>query len=128
MDKDVRIDKWLWAARFFKTRALATDAINGGKVHMNGGRVKPSRHVQVGAKLEITRTQCEQTVIVKALSDKRGPAPIAQTLYEETEESIKKREEEAEIRKTAPKMDRLIGKPTKKNRRNIIRFKNIHQD
>jgi len=128
MDKEVRIDKWLWAARFFKTRALATEAINGGKVHMNGVRVKPSRHVQIGAKLEITRSQCEQTVIVKELSDKRGPAPVAQTLYEETEESIKKREEHAEMMKTAPKMDRAIGKPTKKNRRNIIRFKNINAD
>jgi len=126
MEKEVRIDKWLWAARFFKTRALATEAINGGKVHMNGARVKPSRHVQIGAKLEITRTQCEQTVFVKALSDKRGPAKVAQTLYEETEESIKKREEYAEMMKNSPKIDRAIGKPTKKNRRDIIRFKNIN--
>jgi len=125
---EVRIDKWLWAARFFKTRALATDAINGGKVHMNGGRVKPSRHVKVGAKLEITRPQCEQTVIVLDLSDRRGPAPVAQLLYEETEASIKKRAEVAEMMKNTPKMDRAIGKPTKKNRRNIIRFKNIHSE
>lgn len=125
-DKQVRIDKWLWAARFFKTRALATEAINGGKVHMNGVRVKPSRHVQVGVVLEITRPQCEQTVVVKALSDKRGPASVAQTLYEETEESIKKREEMSEMMKSAPRIDRAVGKPSKKNRRQIIRFKNIN--
>jgi len=123
VETDVRIDKWLWAARFFKTRALATEAINGGKVHMNGVKVKPSRAVKIDAVLEITRGQMHQVVVVKALSNKRGPAKIAQTLYEETEESIAKREAHAEMMKNAPVVSRAAGKPNKKDRRDIRKFK-----
>lgn len=95
----IRLDKWLWAARFFKTRALATEAVNGGKVHVNGQRVKPARAVNIDDQLSITRGHDEWVVIVRALSEKRGPAKVAQTLYEETEESIFKREENAAMRK-----------------------------
>lgn len=95
----IRLDKWLWAARFFKTRALATEAVSGGKVHVNGQRVKPARAIHIDDILNITRGHVEWVVIIKALSEKRGPAEIAQTLYEETEESIFKREENAAMRK-----------------------------
>jgi len=95
----VRIDKWLWAARFFKTRALATEAVNGGKVHVNGQRVKPARAINIDDTLNITRGHVEWVVIIKSLSEKRGPAKIAQTLYEETLESVIEREQNASMRK-----------------------------
>ena len=126
--EEVRLDKWLWAARFFKTRALATEAINGGKVHLNGIRVKPSRKVLVGAELSITMGQIEKIVIVKALSDRRGPATVAQTLYEETAESIAKREAQKELMKAAPQLDHRYGKANKKDRRDIRRFKQGFND
>ncbi|HEX7029797.1 MAG TPA: S4 domain-containing protein [Gammaproteobacteria bacterium] len=120
----IRLDKWLWAARFFKTRALAQEAVSGGKVHLNGERVKPARHVEAGDRLEITKGEQRFTVQVEALSDKRGPAKVAETLYAETEESRKRREEAAAmrrlVRQSAPHPDR---KPDKKQRRHIIRFK-----
>jgi len=120
----IRLDKWLWAARFFKTRALATEAIKGGKVHINESRIKPSHWVKLGEKVRIRKEQHEQTVQIEALSDKRGPAPIAQTLYKETEESIKNREllsskrREFYLSNPTP-----VKRPNKKQRRNIIKFK-----
>eukprot|EP00494_Astrolonche_serrata_P004553 UN04566 len=88
-EKDkVRIDKWLWAARFFKTRALASQAVSGGKVHLNGQRIKPARPVKVGDCFQISRGMEKLEVIVEDISGKRGSAPIAQTLYSETESNI----------------------------------------
>ncbi len=95
----VRLDKWLWAARFFKTRALAGEAVSGGRVHVNGQRVKPARAVHVDDVLSITRGHDEWVVVVRGLSEKRGPAREAQTLYEETEASRLRREENAAMRK-----------------------------
>lgn len=119
----VRIDKWLWAARFFKTRGLATDAINGGHVHVNGSRVKPSRAVNEGDELRIQKGHVEMVVIVQALSGKRGPASVAQTLYEETEESCEAREQQAEQRRLlAQGTHRSERRPDKRQRRHIIRF------
>jgi ribosome-associated heat shock protein Hsp15 len=119
----VRIDKWLWAARFFKTRSLAAEAVNGGKVEINGGRAKPSRNVRVGDSLNIRRGPYEWTVAVKSLTDARGPAVKAQFLYQETEESIRKREvTSAELKLTRPPQSYLPGRPSKKSHRDILRF------
>jgi ribosome-associated heat shock protein Hsp15 len=118
-----RIDKYLWAARFFKTRARAKEAIDGGKVHLNGNRVKPSREVAVGDRLEITLGYDEKVVTVTGLSEQRHSAPIAQTLYEETPESIQQRELRAEQRRAAGSHLRSEGRPSKKDRRLIHRFK-----
>jgi len=123
MENDVRIDKWLWAARFFKTRSLATEAINGGKVHLNKSRVKPSKKVTIGAEILIKQTGIERTVIVLAISGKRGSAPIAQTLYEETEESVKEGLIQKALRKSLSASIHTDGKPSKKDRRLIHKFK-----
>jgi ribosome-associated heat shock protein Hsp15 len=126
-DQPVRFDKWLWAARFFKTRALAKQAIEGGKVHYNGARSKPSRAVELEAKLIIRQGWDEKTVIVKALSSQRRGADVASLLYEETPDSISKRTLNAEQRKlqratlAAPE-----HRPNKKQRRQIVRFKNVN--
>ena len=92
----VRLDKWLWAARFFKTRSLAADAINGGHVHLNGARVKPSRCPNVDDELRIQKGMVEFIVHIEVLSDRRGPATVAQTLYKETDASQLKREAQSE--------------------------------
>lgn len=118
-----RLDKWLWAARFFKTRSLAGDAITGGKIEVNGARAKPSRIISLGDRLSIRRGFYEWTVVVKGLAKLRGPAPAAQLLYEETEESIRKRE----IMSTQLKLERppefhSPGRPSKKDRRALLRF------
>jgi ribosome-associated heat shock protein Hsp15 len=118
----MRIDKWLWAARFFKTRSIAKHAIEGGKVHHNGERVKVSREVRVGMELTIAQGIEKKTVVVKALSDVRGPAPVAQLLYDETEVSIAKRELLASQRKMH-NLARPDHRPSKKDRRDIQRFK-----
>jgi len=126
-DKPIRFDKWLWAARFFKTRALAKQAIEGGKVHYNDARAKVSKTVEIGATLIIRQGWDEKTVVIKALSDQRRGADIASQLYEETEESITKRDLNAEQRKlqraaqAAPE-----HRPNKKQRRQIVRFKNVN--
>ncbi len=123
----VRLDKWLWAARFFKTRALAKKAIEGGKVHYSGSRAKSSRNVEIGAKLSVRQGWSEKTVVVTALADQRHSASEAATLYCETEESIAKRELEAQQRKLQrAALPTTPQRPTKKQRRAIIRFKNIH--
>ncbi|WP_119344649.1 ribosome-associated heat shock protein Hsp15 [Facilibium subflavum] len=123
MESDVRLDKWLWAARFFKTRQLAKQAIEGGKVHYNGARSKVSKKVEIGARLQIKQGLDEKTIIVAALSDKRGPAAQAQKLYTETEKSIQKRESEAKLRQLNKANLPNPTKPTKKERRQIIAFK-----
>ena len=123
----VRLDKWLWAARFFKTRALAKKALEGGKVHYEGSRAKSSRNVEVGAKLSVRQGWSEKTVVVTALAEKRRSAADAATLYCETEESVEKRELEAQQRKLQrAALPTVPQRPTKKQRRAIIRFKNIH--
>lgn len=118
-----RIDKWLWAARFFKHRSTATEAVDGGKVKLNGAAVKPARDVKMGDRLEITIGEDTRVVIVRAIADKRGSATAAQTLYEETAESIEARARAHDLRKfaAAPGAD-LHGRPTKRDRRRIDRF------
>ncbi|UTW03184.1 ribosome-associated heat shock protein Hsp15 [Amphritea atlantica] len=122
-DPHVRLDKWLWAARFFKTRGAAKEAIEGGKVHYQGQRAKCSRNVEVGAKLVIRQGFDEKTVIVMAISDQRRGAPEARLLYQETEESIKSREEGAAVRKIMRGNVAPDHRPNKKQRRKIIQFK-----
>jgi ribosome-associated heat shock protein Hsp15 len=121
----VRLDKWLWAARFFKTRALATEAINGGHVHLNGQRPKPARPVQVGDELVIRKGPEEFRLLVRELSARRGPAKVAQQLYEEYEESRQRREALREQRRLeAAATPHPARRPDKKGRRKIIRFIN----
>lgn len=120
----VRLDKWLWASRFFKTRKDAVEAINGGKVHLNGMRVKPARNVQISDTLNITRNNEKYLVTVVALNDKRRPAKEAQLLYEESEESSKAREREREIRRLNNASVALSGKkPNKKERRQMDKWR-----
>jgi len=122
-DADVRVDKWLWAARFFKTRSLAAEAVSGGKIEINGERVKPSRVVRIGDKVGIRRGPYEWTIIVKDASRRRGSAPQAQQLYEETEASRRKREAAiAQLRLERPPELDIPGRPSKKDRRSIQRF------
>jgi len=120
----MRIDKWLWAARFYKTRSLAIEAIDSGKVLVNEERVKPAKAIDLGNFLAIRLGPYTFVVEVLGLSDKRGPAPQAQKLYKETEESIKQREALAFERKAqAQVVQNGEGRPTKKDRRDIERFK-----
>ena len=120
----LRLDKWLWAARFFKTRSLAKAAIEGGKVQLAGQRVKVSKEISEGDTLHIRQGWDERVVVVTGLSDQRRGAPEAQRLYEETAASIAKREAEAAARKAAGGMiDRPAHRPNKKQRRQIHRFK-----
>ena len=118
----VRLDKWLWAARFFKTRSLAKQAIEGGKVQYNGARSKVSKEVELGAELTIRQGWDDKTVVVEGLSDQRRGAPEAQALYRETRESIEQRELRAAQRKAHGPGADLI-RPNKKQRRQIHRFK-----
>ena len=116
----VRIDKWLWAARFFKTRSLATEAVAGGRVHMDGQRVKPAKDVRVGDRLEITIGEAVFAVEVLGLADKRGPASQAQALYSESDESRARREHQRELRRMAPPLGHdLQGRPSKRDRRRL---------
>jgi ribosome-associated heat shock protein Hsp15 len=120
MDK-LRIDKWLWAARFYKTRTLASDEIVKGRVEVNGAQVKPAREVKPGDTVSMRRESATRTVTVKGLSGMRGSAPVAQQLYEETTESIHLREQAAEQRRLAPEPANTIehGRPTKRGRREL---------
>ena len=123
--KAVRLDKWLWAARFFKTRSMAAEAANGGKVELNGERAKPARHLKVGDRLVIRTGPYEWIVSVQVLSERRGPASVAQTLYVETEASRLAREDTA-ARLKAERLSGPVyikGRPTKRDRRMIHRFK-----
>jgi ribosome-associated heat shock protein Hsp15 len=116
----VRVDKWLWAARFFKTRSAATDAVQGGRVHLNEVRVKPSKEIAVGDSLEIRVGQLQWNVVVRGLSDKRGPASVAAALYKENPESVVAREKRAlELRLARPFGADLGARPTKLDRRRI---------
>ncbi len=118
-DDKVRLDKWLWAARFFKTRALAKAAIEGGKVHCRGERCKPSKEPKVGDELVIRVGFDTRTVVIRALSAVRRGAPEAQTLYEETAQSLAAREEAAALRKAGALGMQTDGRPSKKQRRQI---------
>lgn len=121
-DDKVRLDKWLWAARFFKTRALAKAAIEGGKVHCRGERCKPSKEPKVGDELVIRVGFDARTVVIRALSAVRRGAPEAQTLYEETAQSLAAREEAAALRKAGALGMQTDGRPSKKQRRALQRF------
>jgi len=125
MDSSVRLDKWLWAARFFKTRSVAREAVAGGKVHLNGNRAKPGRSLNIGDELRIQRAEDEYTITIVDLTARRGPATVARTLYAESEESRTQREKLAEERK----LNRIQntsneGRPDKRQRRRLIRFRN----
>jgi ribosome-associated heat shock protein Hsp15 len=117
----VRIDKWLWAARFYKSRSLAADAVNGGRAQLNGARVKPSREVGAGDELEVTIGQTRRVVVVRGVSDRRGPAKAAALLYDETPESVAARELAAEQRRlqSPPPGADLGMRPTKRDRRRL---------
>jgi ribosome-associated heat shock protein Hsp15 len=117
-----RIDKWLCAARFFKTRSLAAEAVECGHVHVNEVRVKPAKAIAVGDMLDIHFGQKQYTVVVLGLSDIRGPASVAQLLYRETDISLQRREEIAARRKDQPQPFRFRGRPTKRDRREIERL------
>ena len=116
----VRIDKWLWAARFFKTRSAATDAVVGGRVHVNDSRVKASKEVKAGDVIEVRIGQLQWTVVVRGISAKRGSASVAATLYDETPESAARREQRAaELKLSRPLGADLGARPTKQDRRRI---------
>ncbi len=122
-DEPVRIDKWLWAARFFKTRALAAEAVGGGKVEIHGERAKPSRIVRAGDTITVRRGPYEWIVIVKNVARLRGPAAQAQLLYDETEESLRQRQTAAaQLQLERPPEFAAPGRPTKRDRRAISRF------
>jgi ribosome-associated heat shock protein Hsp15 len=122
----MRIDKWLWAARFYKTRSVAQAAVEGGKVKLNGERVKPAKDVRTGDRLDLTIATQDWTITLLALSDKRGPASVAQTLYAESAESQARRAEQSAMRKLAaePAQERQ-GRPTKRERRQLDRWREI---
>ncbi len=117
----LRVDKWLWAARFYKTRTLASEEIARGRVEVNGQEVKPAREVKVGDTVSVRQGPVVRTVLVKGLSGVRGPAPVAQQLYQETPESVKAREQAAQQRLYAPEPALTIeqGRPTKRGRREL---------
>ena len=117
----LRIDKWLWAARFYKTRSLATEEVAKHRVQVNGQDVKPAREIKPGDTLRLRQGPVERTVVVKGLSAVRGPAPVAQLLYEETAESLLARSQAAEQRRLAPEPAQSIeqGRPTKRDRRQM---------
>jgi ribosome-associated heat shock protein Hsp15 len=116
----VRIDKWLWAARFYKTRSAATDAVLGGRVHINGARVKPAKDIRPGDEIELTLGVVHRVVEVLALSDNRRPATVAATLYRETPESVEARERAAAERRLARPLGADLGvRPTKLDRRRL---------
>lgn len=120
----IRIDKWLWAARFFKTRTLATGAVEGGHVQVNGTRIKPSRAVRAGETIQVVIGEQRWELVVKAVADKRGSATIARTLYEETTESIAARLAKIEARRMEHEpADEIHGRPTKRDRRQMGRVR-----
>jgi ribosome-associated heat shock protein Hsp15 len=123
MLETMRLDKWLWCARFYKTRSLATDEIGKGRVTVNGQAVKAARDLRCGDTVALRQGTIARTVVVKGLSGARGPAPVAQRLYEETADSIATREKAAEQRRLAPEPAAALqeGRPTKRNRREIDR-------
>ena len=124
VDDSVRIDKWLWAARFFKTRSLATEAVAGGKVEVNGERAKPAKAVKPGDEVRVRLAPYEHILIVRALGERRGSATVAHTLYDETPESIAERQRLAEQLRLAPAgfVYEDGGRPTKKDRRDLSKL------
>ena len=127
-DATVRIDRWLWAARIFKTRSLAKTAIEGGKVHVDGQRTKPAKEVRIGQTLTVSRGSTEITLVISALSEQRGPAKDAQLLYNETDESIEQRE----ILSSRRRMERAglqvpDSKPSKKDRRSLKKLRGLDE-
>lgn len=127
-EEAVRLDKWLWAARFFKTRSLATEAVNGGKVELNGLRPKPSKDVKIGDQLRVRLGPFVHALTIRALSDRRGPASVAAQLYEESPESIAARERLREQHRLAPAAQyEERGRPTKKDRRALSAFEERHR-
>ena len=128
LEEAVRLDKWLWAARFYKTRTLAKEMIDGGKVHYNGQRSKPNKIVEVGATLKVRQGSDEKEIVVLALSTQRRGAPEAQLLYRETKQSIANREKLAMARKmNALSMPHPDRRPDKKERRDLLKFKHQNQ-
>jgi ribosome-associated heat shock protein Hsp15 len=124
----VRIDKWLWAARFFKTRGLATEAVLGGRVHVNGERVKPSKPVRAGDTVEVTIGTVRRAVAVLEVAERRGPASVAATMYDETAESLAAREQHALERRLArPPGADLGGRPTKQARRRLDSLRQVRR-
>ena len=121
---ELRLDRWLWAARFFKTRGLAAEAVSGGLVHLNGARTKPAKPARVGDSIEIQRGDLVTTIVVRALAEQRRPASEAVLLYEETPESVRARTEYVTRRREAAagRFERL-GRPTKQDRRESIRLR-----
>jgi ribosome-associated heat shock protein Hsp15 len=116
----VRIDRWLWAARLFKTRGAATEAVLGGRAHVNGVRVKPSKDVRAGDRIEVTVADVRRELVVLAVAEKRGPAAVAATLYQETPESIARREQHSLERKLSRPLGADLGaRPTKRDRRRL---------
>ena len=120
----VRLDKWLWAARFFKTRSLATEAVSGGKVEVNGERAKPAKAIKPGDEIRLRLGPYEHILIVRGLAERRGPAAVAQALYQETDASRQARERLTEQLRLAPGafVYEEKGRPTKKDRRELARF------
>ena len=117
---EVRIDRWLWTARFFKTRGAATDAVGGGRVHLNGARVKPAKAVRAGDTVAVTVGDMRREVVIVALAERRGPATAAQLLYEETPDSIARREQRSVDRRFARPLGADLGaRPTKQDRRRL---------
>jgi ribosome-associated heat shock protein Hsp15 len=128
-DTVVRVDRWLWAARFFKTRSLAKTAIEGGKVHVDGQRTKPAKDIRIGQTLTVSRGATEVTVVVSALSEQRGPAKVAELLYNETLESIEQRE----VLSSRRRMERAglqvpDSKPSKKDRRSLRKLRGLDEE
>ncbi|QXO17534.1 MULTISPECIES: ribosome-associated heat shock protein Hsp15 [Vibrio] len=119
----VRLDKWLWAARFYKTRSVARNMVDGGKVHYNGQRTKPSKLVELGAIITLRQGNEEKTVVIERVSDQRRGAPEAQTLYSETTDSVEKREKQALARKLNAHNPAPDRRPDKKQRRDLLKFK-----
>jgi ribosome-associated heat shock protein Hsp15 len=125
---EVRVDRWLWAARLFKTRGAATEAVLGGRVHVNGVRVKPAKGVRAGDRLEVTVARARRELVVLDVAEKRGPAAVAATLYEETPESVVRREELAlERRQSRPLGADLGARPTKRDRRRLDALRRAQQ-
>jgi ribosome-associated heat shock protein Hsp15 len=123
MDK-LRIDKWLWAARFYKTRGLATEEIDKGRVRINDVEVKPAKEVKIGDTLALRQGPVTRTLVVRGISDKRGSAPLAQLMYEETEASLAARAQLTEQRRLEPASSQEHGRPTKRDRRSIDKVNN----
>jgi ribosome-associated heat shock protein Hsp15 len=121
---EIRLDKWLWAARFFKTRSMAKAAIESGKVHIDGQKAKPSKTVSMGMVLTVRQGLEKKTLIIKALSDQRRGATEATQLYEETEESLQRRETLKEARQLMPNIE-TESRPNKKQRRQLLKFKTM---